>query len=98
MTVPSALANTMELILVRSMPTPGAVAVMVIGPPAAAQSPTRRSIGLNQCKQHAGARRPRLSRVRNSGRQTRGFAALHARDKDPANGEANPFVRYPPGI
>src|SRR5580700_2805339 len=39
MMVPKQLAKTMELIFVRSMPTTGAVAVMVIGSPAAAQSP-----------------------------------------------------------
>src|SRR5580698_7592912 len=64
MMVPKQLANTMELIFVRSMPTTGAVAVMVIGPPAAAQSPEAEKYGLNECKQHAGLTLLRLSRIR----------------------------------
>jgi hypothetical protein len=39
MMVPKQLANTMEFIFERSMPPIGAVAKMVIGPPAGARNP-----------------------------------------------------------
>jgi hypothetical protein len=42
MMVPKQLANTIEFIFERSMPTIGAAAIIVIGPPANALHPKRR--------------------------------------------------------